>query len=158
MSPRFLQKIVHKHTARDTVAIVVAPDGNSLSRENCRPKSLCGARHISHKEWIVEMQVVRRIEEFQCIFFCHDAAAHEKRGRKVVIRNEFCAEHLIERIMEREHRVSIVPGIKCGILYRWTTASFATLSRGKFRQPTYTRIKISSLFSTSTRKLRGTRK
>ena len=87
----FFQKVVQEDTARYTIAIIVAPDGNSFSRKNCRPESLCGEGHILHQERIMQMQVVRRIQKFLGILFRQNAAPREERGGEIVIQSEFLA-------------------------------------------------------------------
>ena len=54
------------------------------------------------------VQVVRRIQEFLGLFFGHDAATSEERGREVVVRFQFVTHFCTDRLMEWEHGATIV--------------------------------------------------
>ena len=102
--PSFFQEVVHQHCAGDAVAVVVAPDRDSLSRENRVGEPLRRLLHIRHQERVVEVIVVGGIKKFLRVFFCQNASSRKKRRSEVVIRDEFFAHCLVKRVMQGEHK------------------------------------------------------
>ena len=93
--PNLCEKVVHEDAARNAVAVVVAPDGNSLSGQNGISKASRRLRHVGHQKWVIEVRVVGRVEKLFRIFFCQDIAPREQSGGEVVICRKLRTQYFI---------------------------------------------------------------
>ena len=74
----FFQKIMHDDSARPSIAVVVAPNGDMLPARDGARESLGGSGHTGYQKRVVQVEVVGGLEESRGLPSRRNAAPREE--------------------------------------------------------------------------------